>query len=388
MLNELIFTKMKKIFFIWIFLSLFSSIRLFPQTIIDNEKEIILSDKIMPLTEDNIFRDPDYYNWCSSIIKGNDEKYHLFYSCWEKSKTFSAWLTHSKVAHAVSEFHGGPYRYVNTILDFDKEVHKKGELITAHNPKIKCFNGKYYLYFISTTLDCEITDKELTEIAMGRPHPLSKSLRNNQRTYVASSDVLDGKWMIRKKPLLKPGGPIVTLVTNPAITQGPDKRFYLIVKGDKPGTTKFLRNQAVAVSNYPDRGFKLQTRPVIEDWDTEDISMWYDSISNRFYAIFHAHVYLGLMSSKDGINWNKASDFKIIEKKIEQVDKNKSHRQYVIEQIGREPIRTHSLQRPFVFVENGQPRVLSAAVGVGNDAYIVMIPLKNFGKKVSDISKQ
>lgn len=44
-------------------------------------------DRLQPLGEDNIFKSEEYYNWCSSIIKGEDEKYHLFYSRWPKYMT-------------------------------------------------------------------------------------------------------------------------------------------------------------------------------------------------------------------------------------------------------------------------------------------------------------
>lgn len=326
--------------------------------------EVILSNKISPVITDNIFRDPEYYNWCSSIIKGEDGKYHLFYSRWERSKTFYAWLTHSKIAHAVADRPEGPYTYVNTAINLEKKRYKAGELITAHNPKIEYFNGKYHLYFCSTTMDRNVTDKEMKETARtGYSHPNWKPLRVNQRTFVASASSLDGEWTIHEKPLLEPSGPIETLVVNPAITKGGDQRYYLIVKGDKPGSTKFERNQAVAVSDFPDRNFKIQDKPVIQEWDTEDVSVWYDEPSARFYAVFHAHTYIGMMTSTDGINWTKATDFEVMNKRIEQTGKKPA-------------LLPDRMERPFVFRENNKPKVLSLAVKKGDDAYIVTIPLR------------
>lgn len=326
--------------------------------------QVIISDKITSVSEENIFCDPDYYNWCSSIIKGEDGKYHLFYSRWERSKKFHAWLTDSKVAHAVADRPEGPYKYVNTVLDFDKEFYKAGELISAHNPKIKYFEGKYYLYFSTTTLERDITQKEIIETAQsGHPHPNRNALRSNQRTFVASASSLDGEWVINDKPLLEPEGPIATIVNNPAITQGPDNRYYLIVKGDKPGAIKFERNQAIAVSDFPDREFVLQPKPVIQDWDTEDVSIWYDQPTGRFYAVFHAHIYIGMMTSLNGIDWEKAQDFTIMKKRIEQ-------------NADKPAIMPDRMERPFVFIENNKPKILSLAVKKGDDAYIVIIPLK------------
>lgn len=329
------------------------------------DNQIILSDKIQPLEAENVFHDEEYFNWCSSIIKGDDGKYHMFYSRWEKSKSFRAWLTHSTIAHAVSDKPYGPYKYVETVLDFERETYKKDDMITAHNPKIKYFDGKYYLYFISTKMGIDITNDELLNTAKtGLKHMNWNILRKNQRTFVAVSNSLNGGWKVNKTSLIEPSGPITTLAVNPAITLGPDNRYYMIIKGDKPGTTKFERNQAIAISDRPDSGFKLQSKPVINDWDTEDVSMWYDKFSSRFYAVFHAHKYIGMMTSKDGINWEKASDFEIMKKRIEFVQPDSV-------------VLPKRLERPFVYIENDIPRVLSLAVFDKNDSYIITVPLKD-----------
>src|SRR5699024_12423555 len=72
---------------------------------------------IQPIAKENIFRDPDYYNWGSSIIKGSKGKYHLFYSRWPRKLGFSSWLTHSEIAHAVAESPEGPYQYVEIVVE-------------------------------------------------------------------------------------------------------------------------------------------------------------------------------------------------------------------------------------------------------------------------------
>ena len=335
----------------------------FSVAIADRHPQTVISDKVQPVSEENIFWDPLYFNWCNSIIKGKDGRYHLFYSRWEKAKTFNAWLTHSKVAHAVADHPAGPYHYVGTVLNFDKDIHQPGEKITAHNPKIKYFDGKYYLYFISTRSEAVMTNDELETIARAPKAATWTPLRENQRTFVAISESLDGPWQIAEQPLLEPYGPIETLVVNPAITQGEDGRYYLIVKGDEPGATTFKRNQAVAVSDYPDRDFKIQPKPVIQKWDTEDVSMWYDKKQHRQYAVFHAHTYVGMMTSKDGINWEKADDFKIMKKEIQRTNGNTS-------------IKPNRMERPSIFIEKNHPAVLSMAVLQGRESYIVFVPLK------------
>lgn len=94
---------MKKLLFIVVSVMIF--IRVVSQNKTDN---LTFKDRLQPLSEENIFKTDGYYNWCSSILKGDDGKYHLFYSRWKREYSFYGWLTHSEVAHAVSDSPTGP----------------------------------------------------------------------------------------------------------------------------------------------------------------------------------------------------------------------------------------------------------------------------------------
>ncbi|MDN3688544.1 glycoside hydrolase family protein [Cyclobacterium jeungdonense] len=324
---------------------------------------LILKDRLQPLTEKNIFKTDDYFNWCSSIIKGEDGKYHLFYSRWPKKYTFLSWLTHSEVAHAIADNPSGPWEYKETVLKSRGPGH--WDAITAHNPKIKKFGDTYYLYYISTNLgDKTYTDEELIETArVGYSHPNWKEhLRPNQRTGVAVAKSLNGPWTRMDQPLLEPSGPISTLTVNPAIAQGEDGKYYLIVKGDKPNDSGFTRNQAVAIADSPTGPFEIQSTAVIDDMDTEDMSVWYDHRRNRFYGIFHAHSFIGMIQSTDGINWSEATPFEIQKKRIPIVD--------------GPALIPDRMERPFLYQEAGEPKVLSMAIKMGDEAYIVFVPVQ------------
>jgi alpha-L-fucosidase len=323
---------------------------------------LFFKDRLLPISDDNIFKTEGYYNWCSSIIKGDDGKYHLFYSRWKKEYSFYAWLTHSEVAHAVSNNPAGPWRYIETVLSSRGKGH--WDAITVHNPKIKYFDGKYYLYYCSTNLGDKVyTEAELIETAQtGYSHPNWKILRPNQRTGVAVANSINGPWERMDHPLIEPSGPITTLTVNPAVTKGKDGKYYLIVKGDKPGETRFIRNQAIAISDSPAGPFEMQPKPVIDDLDTEDMSLWYDAKRDYFYGVFHAHTFIGMVSSPDGINWKKATEYVLTPKNLEISD-------------GSELVPDR-LERPFIYQEDGEPKVLSMAVKKGDESYIVFMPVK------------
>ncbi|MDP4680648.1 MAG: alpha-L-fucosidase [Cyclobacteriaceae bacterium] len=327
------------------------------------EDDLYLYDKISEISDDNIFKTDGYYNWGSSILKEEDGKYHMFYSRWRKEYTFYGWLTHSEVAHATSKSPAGPWKFKETVL----EGRGKGnwDAITAHNPKIKYFQGKYYLYYISTNLgDNPFTNDDLIETAhTGYSHTNWKILRPNQRTGVAVSNSINGPWKRMDQPLIEPSGPITTLTVNPAIAQGKDGKYYLIVKGDKPNVTAFVRNQAIAVSNSPMGPFEMQEKPVIDYMDTEDMSVWYDEDRELFYGVFHAHTFIGLVSSRDGINWKKANEHVLMLKSVRMKDGS--------------ILKPDRMERPFIFTENGKPTLLSLAVKKGDESYSIFIPFKD-----------
>ena len=188
---------------------------------------------------------------------------------------------------------------------------------------------------------------------------------------VAVADKLEGPYRVQEKSLIEPSGPIEKICVNPAITQGPDKKFYLIIKGDKPKVSKRQRSQAMAISASPLKGFKMQNKAVIDGWDTEDMSLWYDESTKHFYAIFHAHHYLGLMASRDGLNWEKATDYEVTTKAIKCTDGT--------------VYKPSRVERPFVYCENGVPRTLCVATmrtgDLNEDTAIITIPLAAPEKK-------
>lgn len=326
------------------------------------DSDILLDGMLSPVSSDNIFKTEGYFNWGGSIIKGGDGLYHLFYSRWKSEYNFTGWLVYSEIAHALSKYPSGPWTYHSTALKGRGKGH--WDAITAHNPKIKFFEGKYYLYYISTNMgDLDYTEDEMLETSLtGYSHPNWKILRPNQRTGVAVSSSINGPWERFPKPLIEPSGPITTLTVNPAIARGGDSRYYLVVKGDKPNEERFIRNQAIAISRHPDGPFEMQENPVIDYMDTEDMSIWYDSSRKRFYGIFHStEGFIGLVQSMDGINWEKAQGNNVIPKKISMCD--------------GKTLVPDRLERPFIYQENNVLRVLCLAAKEENTSYTIFVPL-------------
>ena len=167
----------------------------------ENSDDLRMYDDFQELSSDNIFKTEGYFNWGASIIKGGDGKYHLFYARWEKKYSFYGWLTHSEVAHATSKSPAGPWKYKETALK--GAGGNRWDAITAHNPKIKYFDGKYYLYYIATNMGERLLSEEelirTSKVTRGKDD-IRKALRSNQRTGVAVSNSINGPWERMDQP--------------------------------------------------------------------------------------------------------------------------------------------------------------------------------------------
>jgi len=91
--------------------------------------------------------------------------------------------------------------------------------------------------------------------------------------------------------------------------------------------------------------------------------MWYDEKQATFYAVFHVHTFIGLITFTDGLNWEKAKHYHITNKKVLLKDTTF--------------LNPDRMERPFVYMENGHPVVLCLAVKKGDDSYTIFIPLEH-----------
>lgn len=337
-----------------------------------NTDDLDLAQKILEVNEENILRNPEYYNWGSSIIKGKDGKYHLFYAQMSKKLGFKSWLTDGIVSHAIADSVAGPYVHQEVVLEGRGPAY--WDAYTAHNPRIKFFDGKYYLYYISTNLGNRILSEEEFEQARtkGIPNEFRSIVRMNQRIGVAVSESVNGPWKRLDQPIVEPSGPIAQITCNPAVAQRPDGGYIMIVRGDKPnvkyangkwpGPNELIRSQAIALSDSPIGPWKIQPKAAVGNLNSEDPAIWYDVKRKRYYGIYHAFGYMGMITSIDGINWEKAKHYKVLDKAIKKAD-------------GTE-ILADRLERPFIYVEEGVAKVMTVAVLEKNgNSYSLFIPL-------------
>lgn len=332
-----------------------------------NQKDSVnLNAMLQPVPEYSVLKHDDYWVWGASMVRTNDGTCHLFYSRWSKEFEFKDWLTQSEIAYATANQPGGPYTYQQTILkgrgiDFwNKDM--------AHNPHIKKFGDKYYIYFVS---------KNAKDLGLGK----RKNHLSAQRIGVAVADTPEGPWNISKKPIidLQDGKAANGYVTNPSVCQRPDGTFLMIFKSRKKNwleTKKFKAIHCVATAPTPIGPFTISKKPVLTESTAEDPFLWYQN--GRYYAIVDDQYgnYLGehglaLFESNNGFEWNPSKN--ILVSKVEIKWKN---------QTVTKPLHLERAQ--LWFDENGIPAMLFCAVQLKNkkgklESFNVHIPL--FHKK-------
>ncbi len=330
--------------------------------------ELNLQEMIQPIPLSAKFINDSSYIWCGTMVKSTiDQKYHLFYSRWSKKLGMAAWVTHSEIAHAVSESPFGPFKFKDISLPVRGANYWDG--MVTHNPTIHFYNGKYYLYYMGNYGDGNITSPEL-----------NWTHRNNQRIGVAISNDPNGPWQRFNQPLIDVSPDSTAqdalMVSNPSVTQMRDGRFLMVYKGvakKKPLPFGGPVVHLTAIADRPEGPFVKQNKPIFTaknvDFPAEDPYVWYQD--NCYYAIVkdmkgaftNAGRSLVLFYSLDGLDWKLAKHPLVSDLNIHWADGTTQ--------------KLEALERPQLFFENGKIVALLCAVNeTPENSYNVQIPLK------------
>ncbi len=330
--------------------------------------ELDLHARLQPVPASARFVDPVYNIWCGSAVKGDDGKYHLFYSRWPREFTHQAWVTHSEIAHAVSDSPFGPWRHHDVALAARGTNLWDG--CCTHNPNVICIGKKLYLYYMGNYGDGVVR------------HPLNWFHRNHQRIGVAVADSPNGPWQRFDKPVLDvspdTNAPDSLMVANPAVAVRPDGGVIMVYKAvTKNGAAPFGGKvvHLAAVSDGPLGPFRKIPGDIFSvpgvKFAAEDPFIWRGT--DRYWAVVkdndghftHQGYSLALFESVDGLNWKVAEHpFVADPSSIRWAD-------------GHEEKLT-VLERPQVLLENGEPVALCCAAANNKErvgSFNIQIPL-------------
>ncbi|RED93011.1 glycoside hydrolase family protein [Marinoscillum furvescens] len=336
--------------------------------------EMNLGERVIPVSPADKFIDPDYHIWGASVIKGDDGKYHMYYSRWPYELGHMAWVTHSEIAHAVADSASGAFRHVDVALPARGKAYWDGS--TTHNPTVFKKDGVYYLYYMGTTFSQE------AEQPTSMKNKDWWGYRNNQRIGVAWSDTPYGPWKRLDRPVLdvstSPTAPDALMVSNPAINVAPDGKIFAVYKAvgkqkgwkpvDMASSDSYRESKGsrvrymVAFADSPFGPFEKHNETIFELKDSENEHMiaedpfvWADDqnyyaivtdIKGRFTGDAGA---LALMQSSNGYDWVQAKHPLVLPSKIPKQDGT---------------FTEYKVERPQLLIENGTPTHIFGALGI------------------------
>lgn len=312
--------------------------------------------------------------WGGSLVKGGDGLYHMFYSRWPKAPGW-VWVSHSEIAHAVSDSPFGPFEFKDVALPVRGADYWDG--LCTHNPTVHKFDGKYYLYHMGNTGDGKV-------VGVPGKHKLNWLHRNNQRIGVAVADSPDGPWKRFDQPVLdisaNADAPDCLMTSNPSVCRRPDGGYLMVYKA--VGKEAALPSggpvvHCIATADNPTGPFKKHAKPIFtvegERFPAEDPYIWYQS--GKYRAIVKRIKHIGKQrifslvhyDSVDGFDWQPAKHHEISERIVEWED-------------GEVQQFIH-LERPQVYIENGKPIALLCAADTLDEnkvrhSFNIQIPLK------------
>ncbi|WP_282036422.1 family 43 glycosylhydrolase [Saccharicrinis aurantiacus] len=325
----------------------------------------------------NIIQEEDYNVWGTNILKGKDGKYHAIYSRWLKSRGHHGWVTHSEIAHAVSDNLTGPYKFKNLVLPPRGNQYWDGDC--THNPHVIEYKGKYYLYHMGNRGSGywdKTPDDRMPSIENDQEWWIN---RNNQRIGLAVADDLNGEWKRFDKPLIDVTGDRM-MTSTPTVTRRNDGVFLMAYKYVEPHP-KFKNGKVVhvtATSRSPLGPFTDTGEPFIEkpkaSFAIDDHVEWI--YNGNYYCL--AKDSRGVWSdypdgstmlfegSDMGFDWKPAKNFLVIKAgEIKWTD-------------GTVTKTERTADMPKFYMENGMPKALIIAIlPKGSEvSYSLVIPLK------------
>lgn len=344
--------------------------------------DFLLSRWIQPVPRHSVLAQPGYYVWGGSVVEDGGQ-YHMFYSRWP-TNTYAfgdGWLFGSEICHAVANNPGGPFTPSGVVLGrrTNDPAFAFWDSQTQHNPHIRRFGNKFYLYYMASVDPGTNTWPGVDQ---------RNRIQRNQRIGVIVADSIADLLNTNYVHSVRSAAPIVApvystnaatdrvtnptdfagnrIVNNQTVTQRPDGKFQLIHKSNWPQSPNY--GHGFALADDPAGPFTLIPGPIISDQGREDENHWYDSARGKFFLICKNFSAAGTeqLESTDSTNWiSRGIQFGTIIRWADGADE-------VLE----------ALERPQLLRDtNGQPVMLymaarRALAGGAKESLNVHIPLR------------
>jgi hypothetical protein len=274
-----------------------------------------IHDSLGVVPVDGGFKQEGYWVWGSSIVKGDDGKYHMYVSRWPKTLRFHpGWMVASEIVHAVSDTAVGPYAFSDVALGKRHPQYWDGQ--SCHNPKVFRHGDTYVLFYMGSTHPFDDAVKHPEEVVLNSKYSIVG--RANKRIGVATAPSPYGPWTRMDKPVLdtKPDTFYSFLTSNPTPIIHEDGSVLMIFKSRKyndqfPYHSDMMLGVAKA-PHYAGPYTVVMDEPVFSETRfgvVEDPYLWEDAkgyhmLAKDMKGAIAGQPHCGILAhSKDGLNW-------------------------------------------------------------------------------------
>ncbi len=357
------------------------------------------------LTGPSILQVEGYFVWGASVVRGGDGKYHMVFSLWEsgpdRDNFNSSWVLESKLGYAVSDYPDRDFRFQKIVL---KGALHEGrpdawDAQMAHNPHLKKFGDKYYLYYIGGRDMGEQVAPDLDKRSR-----VQQSLRIGVIAFDSFEDLVRGNFERPSEPLLSPRTrvkanqvllpspagtepkPDNLIMVNPSVDFNPKTGEYLLFFKGNIYEPNWKGVHGLAVGPTPTGPFVPKDQFIFDVRmpdgsfaSAEDPYVWYSAKHRQFFAVvkdFTGRLSgggpkdLALLKSKDGILWELPRHSQFMKPQVTLENGNLQ--------------RLDRLERPQLLLDSkGIPQYLYCAAAVTDvngktdgSSFNIQIPLK------------
>lgn len=349
----------------------------------------------------------DHFVWGGAPMQGEDGRYYMVFSAFECGKhCFSdAWVLGSKLGLAVSDRPDGGFEFVCFFMNADgfRPDRSAWDAQTAHNPHLRKFGGKYYLYYIGADDPLGRVPIRAGKDGLRLRERVQQNLKIGVVEFDSFAQLARGEFRRHAGPLLaprtrvKPGNvvnpspqgtrplPDNLIAVNPSVVYRPQDGKYLLYFKGNVYDPSWRGIHGVAIGDSPTGPFAALDEEVFtvetkegEKLSAEDPYVWYNEGTRSFHAVFKdftgrftkGEPALAQMCSTDGIRWELPEQSLFMKKELRLRSGG--------------TVAARNLERPQLLLDaEGNPLVLFAAcslvdIGARTDggSFNVQIPLE------------
>lgn len=261
----------------------------------ERKKEPLLLNLLHTPVNGGLKSSTDSY-WGGSVIKSDDEIYHMFASTFDNNCGLGTWKFNSKIVHAISEHPLGPFQVKETVIH-----------AMAHNPSIrKTPNGKFVLFFTGEKLS---TEELVTHCENGITYDTSYVNQHTRSCIInyVEAESLEGPWSTSKTILDL--SIIPNCSTNPSPLVMPNGELMMYYRAYDPNAEEKMRYLYLTKAPSYEGPYDGRSVQIIEQL-AEDPFVWH--MNNKYHVLFNNKFYDplntgGYAVSNDGENFEVQS---------------------------------------------------------------------------------